>query len=115
MNARLRALDKDFAGARVDRFGFFFPSAKASGDRIEFTPDQLRAGGDVLGRLARIAASGSFLATNNAAADCGFCDYRQICGNVVEVAYASQRKLANPANTTLEPYTELRNRGKAND
>ena len=76
MNARLAAVAKDFPDARVERFGYFFPSEKASGERIEFTAEQLEEGQNVLARLARIAASGAFLATTAADKDCGFCDYR---------------------------------------
>ena len=88
-------MGEEFPGARVERFGFFFPSEKAGGERIEFTPEQLEEGGEVLGRLAQIAASGAFLATNQTTNDCGFCDYREICGDVAAVAAASDRKLAN--------------------
>ena len=98
-------------GAQVERFGYFFPSEKASGERIEFTPEQLEEGKNVLARLARIASSGAFLATTTADKDCGFCDYQGICGDVAAVAAASDRKLQAPANAILTPYAELRTNG----
>ncbi len=108
MNARLKAMGKDFPGGKIERFGYFFPSEKTSGDRIEFTPDQLEPGKDVLNRLAKIASAGAFLATNQHDKDCGFCEYQGICGDVAAVAAASARKLQSPANLILEPYAELR-------
>jgi RecB family exonuclease len=108
MNARLAAITKEFPGARVERFGYFFPSEKASGERIEFTAEELEGGKEVLTRLAKIAANGAFLATTQADKDCGFCDYRGICGDVEAVAAASARKLREPTNTILAPYAELR-------
>jgi PD-(D/E)XK nuclease superfamily len=114
MNARLKAIGEEFSGARLDEFGFFFPSEKGGGERIEFTPGDLEEGAGVLGRLARIAANGAFLATTEHDKDCSFCDYRGICGDVAAVASASERKLATPSNAILEPYRELRH-GEANE
>jgi ATP-dependent helicase/nuclease subunit B len=111
MNARLKAMPKEFPGATIERFGYFLPGEKASGERIEFTPEQLESGKNVLNRLARIASTGAFLATNQHDKDCGFCEYRGICGDVAAVAAASDRKLRSPANTILRPYAELRGDG----
>jgi ATP-dependent helicase/nuclease subunit B len=115
MANRLKALPGEFPGGRVERFGYFFPSEKGGGEKIEFTPKQLEAGGEVLSRLATIASKGAFLATNQADKDCNFCDYAGICGDVVSVAQASDRKLKSPSNTILTPYAELRGDGKARD
>ena len=111
MSARLKALSGDFPGGRVDRFGYFFPSEKASGERIDFTPEQLEDGGAVLAKLAAIASGGTFLATNQADNDCGFCDYAGICGDVAGVARSSDRKLKAVSNEKLIPYLELRSNG----
>ncbi len=108
MQARLEAMAGEFPGAKVERFGYFFPGEKAGGDRIEFTPEQLEGGTDVLARLAKIASGGAFLATNQERNDCGFCDYLEICGDVARVAAASNRKLQSPENTVLTPFAELR-------
>ncbi len=114
LNARLAALQRELPGAAVERFGFFFPSEKAAGERIEYPSAKLQDGPSLLDRLAQIAAGGSFLATTNAADDCSFCDYRGICGNVDAVAAASGRKLADAAKAGLAPYRELRGHGQAN-
>jgi hypothetical protein len=115
MSARLKALGREFPAGKVERFGYFFPSDKAGGERIEFVPKQLEAGGEVLERLAKIASSGAFLATNQADKDCGFCDYAGICGDVDGLARASDRKLKSPSNIILAPYAELRGNGEAKD
>jgi hypothetical protein len=65
-------------------------------------------------KLAGIAARGAFLATTRHSVDCNFCDYQPICGDVAEVASASNRKLSAPTNAILEPYRNLRN-GEANE
>ena len=111
MNARLATMAKEYPGASVERFGYFFPSEKASGERIEFTAEQLEEGKNVLARLSRIAAAGAFLATTTADKDCGYCDYRGICGDVDAVAAASVRKLEEPRDAILAPYAELRTNG----
>ncbi len=111
MSARLKALSGEFPGGRVERFGYFFPSEKAGGERIEFTPEQLEDGGAVLAKLAAIASGGAFLATNQADNDCGFCDYAGICGDVAGVARSSDRKLKAASNENLIPYLELRSNG----
>ena len=61
MNARLKAIADQIPGAKIDRFGFFFPSEKGAGERIEYTPAELDQGPEVLARLARIAATGAVL------------------------------------------------------
>jgi ATP-dependent helicase/nuclease subunit B len=97
--------------ARVTQFGFFFPGTRGRGRRLQWTPDQLAAGAEVMGRLCAIIAGGAFLATNNARngfEDCRHCDYVGICGDLRATVAASQHKLANPANTTLEPFRQLR-------
>jgi hypothetical protein len=114
LNARLKAITAQMPDATVDRFGFFFPSERSAGERIEFTSDELAGGADVLAKLAGIAARGAFLATTRHSVDCNFCDYQPICGDVAEVASASNRKLSEPTNAILEPYRNLRN-GEANE
>src|SRR5262249_47313038 len=74
MKARLQALSEQLPDARIERFGFFFPSERARGERIEFTPEELAEGNAILERLARVAGTGAFLATNNSD-DCKFCHY----------------------------------------
>jgi ATP-dependent helicase/nuclease subunit B len=114
MKAHLFMLREHFPDARVKGFGFFFPSERMRGERIEFTPKELSDGGKILQRLASIAGHGAFLATNTSD-DCTYCAYKDICGDVETVAAASQRKLENPSNTTLQPFLELRTYGEAEE
>ena len=93
------------ATAEVKQFGFFFPGAKAVGERINWRPEELSQGREVLQNLCRLIIDGAFLATNNSG-DCTFCDYRPICGD--QVAGLTQLKLDNPANDLLEPMRQLR-------
>jgi ATP-dependent helicase/nuclease subunit B len=113
MKAHLKALTDTLPGARVEQVGYFFPGERGQGERIRYTPEQLAEGGAILQRLVRIAASGAFLATNNAKNDCGFCDYRGLCGDIEAVTAASDNKQSNATNTVLQPFLELRAHGKA--
>jgi ATP-dependent helicase/nuclease subunit B len=115
MTSLLKARAKDYRGARADRFGYFFPSEKANGERIEFTAAELKDGGGILARLAKIAASGAFVATNNHEKDCRHCDYQTICGDVVALTAATDRKLLEPSNVILAPFAELRGYAKAKE
>ena len=111
MEERVKGSGGELAGARVARFGYFFPSEKGGGERIELEPAELAGGIEVLDRLVRLASSGAFLATNDAKSDCNFCDYLGVCGNVTAVTCASDRKLAAAGNDILAPFAELRSDG----
>jgi ATP-dependent helicase/nuclease subunit B len=87
-----RRLKEISPGARVRTFGFFFPSDRERGQRIQWTAEQLADGRRVLGALSGIARSGGFLPTTDKN-DCKFCDYLPICGDVEAVARASRAKL----------------------
>lgn len=88
-----RRLKQVAPGARVGQFGFFFPSAKERGRRIQWNAAQLAEGRRVLGALANVAAQGAFLATDDPS-DCTYCDYLPICGDPRSVAESSRVKLA---------------------
>lgn len=91
----------------VDYFGFFFPGAKARGERVQWTREALAAGQEILERLVDIVSSGAFLATNNAE-DCNYCSHRGICEDIPSVVAASQAKLDHPENQLLIPMRNLR-------
>lgn len=93
-------------GARVRRFGFFFPGERERGRRIEWTAEQLADGRHVLRRLADMIGAGAFLPTTDKD-DCKFCDYLPICGDPATVAEASQAKLAT-GDPLLVHLAELR-------
>jgi ATP-dependent helicase/DNAse subunit B len=94
--------------SEVSHFGYFFPSAGARGLRILRWRNQLDSAREIIEKLCRIASTSSFLATDNFKADCTFCDYRVICGDVKATAAASRRKLENQDNESLQPIRELR-------
>jgi len=96
------------AKARVESFGFFFPGVYEGGRRIRWTPEELRGGDMVLEMLCRIVSTGVFIATDDAKADCSFCDYIGICGDVEAVSDSTKRKLADEANCVLGPFSDLR-------
>ncbi len=93
--------------ARVEYFGFFFPGVRTDGSRMQWTPDELRRGPEILGHLCRIVANGAFVATDDAA-DCKYCDYRAICGDVETLAQESCSKMNDDHNDMLEPFRTLR-------
>jgi ATP-dependent helicase/nuclease subunit B len=108
LKVRLRCLEHEFSGARVEGFGYFFPGDKERGRRLEYACTELAEGTRVLQELSQIAASGTFLPTN-CAEDCKFCDYRRVCGDIDSVVSTSKAKLANAANDQiLKPILELR-------
>ena len=94
--------------AEVKYFGFLFPGVKAAGERLKWTPEELSEGKEVVTQLCQIVADGAFIATNNFDRDCGFCDYKPICGDPATLSEMTQLKLTNPTNTVLETYKQLR-------
>jgi len=92
---------------RVGQFGFFFPARRAAGDRIYWTPGELKDGGRIIELLSQVVAGGAFLATDNHEADCTFCDFRGICGDVKALSAASRAKLST-GHPQLAPHRELR-------
>jgi ATP-dependent helicase/nuclease subunit B len=88
-----RRLKEVVPGARVRQFGFFFPSDRERGQRIQWSAEQLADGRRLLASLVGTIRRGAFLATTDAN-DCKFCPYLTICGDVQAVARASQCKLA---------------------
>jgi hypothetical protein len=97
--------------AVVKQAGYYFPTGRGQGERIVRTREQLADAGKVMGHLCQIVANGAFLATNDPEEDCGYCDYQLICHDLVATAAASQLKLKNGRNKTLEPIRELRGDG----
>lgn len=92
--------------AEVVSFGYFFPGVKAVGERLIWTPDDLKPGAEILGHLCDLAAAGAFPATTKAD-DCTFCDYVGICGDPATTAARALEKLAGAA-VELAPYRQLR-------
>ncbi len=92
----------------VTSFGYFFPSAKAEGRRIEWTYGELRTGDAVLRRIFDLIQRGVFIATDNAQ-DCTYCNYRSVCNDFEWVTRQAKAKATDPGNReTLLPWIELR-------
>ncbi len=95
--------------AVVERFGYFFPSVKAHGWRVEWKDDQLRPGAMVLARLCAAISEGAFPATDDSS-DCAYCDYRACCGDLEETTRRSKELLQlAPLPAALRNFAELRN------
>jgi RecB family exonuclease len=102
-----QALSTIDSGARVERFGYFFPSSAAHGDRLDWQAHELEHGRLIIARLCRMIAGGCFPFTNDPG-DVRYSDYRTAFGDVEARAADTARKLANPANRELQPFRELR-------
>jgi ATP-dependent helicase/nuclease subunit B len=97
--------------AQVTNFGFFFPGSRAAGQRVNWSAGELAAGLNILELMCNVLHQGAFLPTNDHEADCTYCDYQAVCGDVAALAEASQRKLDNAKNRRLKPFKELRPNG----
>jgi ATP-dependent helicase/nuclease subunit B len=93
--------------AHVASFGYFFPSVKTRGLRIEWPAAALADGLPIVERLCQLIAAGAFPATSSRD-DCTFCDYQSVCGDVGAVTAVSQQLLARTDLVPLAPYRELR-------
>ena len=92
----------------VESFGYFFPSPRTQGLRLQWTRAELRAGDEVLRHMCDLISAGVFVATTDAG-DCRFCDYAAVCGEPERVAEASIWKSSQACNGALKPLRKLRN------
>jgi RecB family exonuclease len=106
VQTRLREAGSD-PQARVEQFGYFFPSEREHGERIEWSHADLQEGQAALEQLCQLAHAGTFPPTDEQK-DCNRCDYQLVCGDVVSLAAACRGKLDDPANLQLETYRLLR-------
>ena len=106
--AALSRLEPD---ARVVRFGYFFPSGTAHGERLVWEAQELTEGRPIVARLCQMIATGCFPFTDDSE-DVRYSDYRPAFGDVKARATDTGRKLANPANLALQPFRELRGVGE---
>jgi ATP-dependent helicase/nuclease subunit B len=99
--------DKLDDAAKVARFGYFFPSTRALGQRLSWPAKLLEPGLEVIARLCNTIAAGSFPATDDVD-DCKFCDYRMICRDVGAVTDESRQLLGSADQAALDHFRELR-------
>jgi ATP-dependent helicase/nuclease subunit B len=97
-------------GAKVVKFGYFFPSARAHGERLEWESHELDAGRSVVSLLCRMISAGVFPFTAQPD-DVRFSDYKHAFGRAEGAAADISRKLANPANEMLQPFRDLKGSG----
>ena len=94
--------------AKVTSGRYSFPTAKGAGrSRVIARPPD-RDLGRVVGAVLDIAAGGAFMARTDARdkKPCEYCDFADMCGGLPVVKQAAA-KLANGANTTLQPWRDL--------
>ena len=96
-------------GARVSRFGYFFPrpGPREHGERLDWSREELARGGRVVAGLCEMLARGTFPFTDDPG-DTSNSDYTDAFGDAAEAASAAKRKLANPENRELRPMQALR-------
>jgi len=105
--ARAMLEDRVSPDARPTRFGYFFPSVRGQGERIEYAREDLSDGMKVLALLCDVVRAGSFIATDETS-DCRYCDYDAICGHGEEAADLCRRKREAAVNEALTAFRELR-------
>ena len=89
-------------------FGFFFPSVKAAGLRLQWTFADLRGGDEILQLICDLVQKGVFPATTNLD-DCKFCDYQAVCSNLnVTTADSLRKSTHSPDNEVLSAWKALR-------
>ncbi len=93
---------------QVTAFGYFFPTARSEGRRIEYSEAVLRRGEPVIMQLMSLLESGAF-ATTTHKDDCTFCCYTTICSPEVIVERISN-KMQDPYNEVLSPWRALRDK-----
>ncbi len=81
-------------------FGYFFPSSKVHGKRMQWTAEDLEAGHTILRHLSDSIAQGLFPATTSIE-DCKYCAYNSICGDLSTLVNLSTLKTSDPANASV--------------
>jgi hypothetical protein len=91
----------------VATFGYFFPGIREHGERICWDFNQLNAGKAVIAGLVEMLRCGCFPFTTDES-DVTFSDYRMVFGDIEEAVLATKLKMENLANTSMEPFRNLR-------
>ena len=104
---RHRLIESIDAEAKVNYFGYFFPSPRTEGLRLQWTTGELNSGDAILRHICNAISSGAFIATNEKS-DCKFCDYLPICGTPFQTAASSLVQLENCDHKALDPIRALR-------
>ncbi len=102
--AALRLLRRVDPKARVTLSSYYFPTARGNGRRVPRPQADSTAMTAVLRDLFDLLAGGTFLHTADTD-DCKYCEFHRACGS--DAVSRADAKLANAANTTLDPYRRL--------
>jgi len=93
--------------AAAVRFGYFFPTFREHGERVQWEATELEGGTRVMGFLCEMIASGAFPFTDDPD-DARFSDYVDAFGEAGATAEATTRKTGNTENEALGPFRRLR-------
>ena len=93
--------------AKPSFFGYFFPSPKTEGLRLQWTSGELKTGDQILSHICDAISTGTFIATNDEK-DCGFCEYLPICGDPKATSKQSLDQLKSCSDSALNPIRSLR-------
>jgi RecB family exonuclease len=93
--------------AAAVRFGYFFPTFREHGERVQWEAAELEGGTRVMGLLCEMIASGAFPFTDDPD-DARFSDYADAFGEAGATAEATKRKTGNTENEALGPFRRLR-------
>ncbi|MEW6554322.1 MAG: PD-(D/E)XK nuclease family protein [Actinomycetota bacterium] len=104
-------LSKDFPGAEIESFQYFFPNTREHGRRIAWAATALADGIHILDRLCEMLSLGCFSFTDEEK-DVRYSDYRAAFGYIPRTLEQTKRKLANAQNVALSPFRELRSMKK---
>ena len=104
---RHRLIESIDAEAKVNFFGYFFPSPRTEGLRLQWTTGELNSGDAILRHICDAISSGAFIATSEKS-DCKFCDYLPICGTPFQTAASALVQLENCDHKALDSVRALR-------
>ncbi|MEZ6134254.1 MAG: PD-(D/E)XK nuclease family protein [Pirellulaceae bacterium] len=92
----------------VATFGYFFPTPRTEGRRLQWTYGELKRGDEILRHICNLIKTGVFVATTDPA-DCKSCDFVPVCRYPDFVAAESLQKALQPGNKKfMQPWVQLR-------
>ena len=92
----------------VATFGYFFPTPRTEGRKLQWTSGELKRGDEILRHICDLIKNGVFVATTDPA-DCKFCDYLSVCRYPDFVAAEALQKAVEPCNKKImKPWVQLR-------
>jgi len=105
--ARARLRQRVAPAARVNSFGYFFPSTFELGRRVSWSSEDLSPGLEVVQQLCQLMSAGCFVASDRVE-ELQRGGYADAVGSPLEVAAATAEKLQHEGNPMLDPLRRLR-------